>query len=104
MHQTLEQQFHEQMLETYRQAAAQGYHATYFLRMVQERGGVQAARDLLDAPSTSDGFTRLWELGRLDIAVEAIVLRPEFQPLFTSEQLAIARRRLRDVGYEGSKE
>jgi hypothetical protein len=41
----------------------------------------------------------LRQIRRLDISVEAYVLRPEFAPLFTTEEMEIARRRLRDFGY-----
>ena len=47
----------------------------------------------------SDGFTTLWELKRLDLSVEAYVLRPEYAPLFTEEERGIARARLRQYGY-----
>jgi len=39
----------------------------------------------------SDGSTTLWDLKRLDLSVEAYVLRPESAPLFTEEERAIAR-------------
>jgi hypothetical protein len=52
------------------------------------------------APQVSDGFTTLWEHGRLDLSVEAHVLRPEFVGLFSAEERAIAAKRLSDYGYE----
>ena len=45
------------------------------------------------------GFTRLWELRRLDLTVEAVVLRPEFASLFTPDERAVARQRLDSVGF-----
>jgi hypothetical protein len=56
-----------------------GYNATRFLQMLTEVGGVEAARQLLRAPSISDGFTALWERGRLDLTVEAQVLLPDHE-------------------------
>jgi hypothetical protein len=47
----------------------------------------------------SDGFTTLWKLQRVDLSVEAYVLRPEYAPLFTEEERAIARARLKGYGY-----
>lgn len=49
----------------------------------------------------SDGFPTLWEGGRLDLCVEAHVLRPEFEPLFDDAERRTARRRLSDYGYAG---
>lgn len=63
-------------------------------------GGLAAAKQLLAVDKPSQGFTELWERGRLDLTVEALVLRPEFSPLFTRSELRTARRRLEEFGYE----
>jgi hypothetical protein len=42
----------------------------------------------------------LWERKRLDLAVESLVLNPEWRHLFSTAELEIARRRLRDYGYD----
>jgi hypothetical protein len=42
----------------------------------------------------------MWELGRLDLTVEALIHdNAEFHELFTDEEVAIARRRLQDYQY-----
>lgn len=76
-----------------------GYKPTLFIQMISERGGLGTAKALLAAPGTSDGFAALWERGRLDLTVEAVVLRPEFQVLFSRQEIDVARRRLGDHGY-----
>lgn len=97
----LESQFHQAMLDIYETAKREcNYVATYFLRMVVEKGGLKAARQLLASNRPAEGFTTLWECGRLDLSVEAHVLRPEFAPLFSDEERAIARERLQQYGYE----
>ena len=93
-------QFHQEMLNIYKEAAAFGYRPTYFLRMVNEQGGLVAARQLLTDGTVSDGFVRLWQEGRLDLSVEAVVLDPQWRDLFTSDELAVAQRRLDDAGYK----
>ena len=41
-------QFHEEMLSIYRKAKFEcGYNATRFFQMVNEKGGLQAAKSLL---------------------------------------------------------
>ena len=97
----LEERFHNAMLDVYKDAKREcNYNATYFLRMVTEQGGLKAARHLLATERPSDGFTTLWECGRLDISVEALVaFRPEFAPLFTDTEREIARNRLAQYGY-----
>lgn len=67
--------------------------------MVSEHGGLAAARMLLHSREVSEGFTALWERGRLDLTVERHVHRPEFRDLFTSDELDIARARLHTYGF-----
>jgi len=97
-----ESAFHQAMFEIYERAKAEcHYNASRFLQMVAERGGLSTAQYLLHAPGLSDGFTALWECNRLDLTVEAYVLKPEWQGLFTQDEIAMARKRLSDLGYKG---
>ena len=92
-------QFTEAMRQIYRQAATElDYRPIRFLQMVEELGGVATAKELLAAP-VQEGFTTLWEHGRLDLSMEALVLQPQWSSLFTESELAEARRRLSDAGY-----
>ena len=92
--------FNQEMLRVYEEAAQFGYRPTRFLEMVNSSGGIATAQQLL-RNGPSDGFTRLWEEGRLDLSVEAIVLQERWAPLFTEEELATARLRLEEAGYYG---
>ncbi len=92
----LEQRFHRTMLELYEKARDEAdYNATRFLSMLSEIGGLETARVLLHASSVSDGYVELWKRGRLDLAVEAVILRPEWDALFSVEERLIAQKRLR---------
>ena len=97
----LEEKFHSAMEDIYRRAKEEtGYNATAFRRMVAEHGGPETARRLINAHTVSDGYTALWERGRLDLTVEAKVIEtPLFHGLFTRDELEICRRRLSDYGY-----
>jgi len=93
-------EFHEAMLNIYRRALAEcNYNAKVFLQMVEKMGGLQAAKVLLSKEDPQFGLTKLWECGRLDLSVEALVLKPEFRDLFTGKELEVARQRLRVYGY-----
>jgi hypothetical protein len=48
----------------------------------------------------SGGFTRPWELKRLDRAVEALALREPWRRLFTEAELEKARQRLDQLDYK----
>ncbi len=95
-----ERAFDRAMVGIYKTAKTElGYNATRFLQMITEHEGLATATQLLHAPAVSDGFTTLWERGRLDLSVEAHVLQDEYASLFTDEQRGIAMRRLADYGY-----
>jgi hypothetical protein len=96
----LERAFHTAMVEVYQRAKEEArYHATYFIQMVSDRGGLATARHLLHSSAVSEGFTALWERHRLDLTVEAVVLQERFTPLFSDEERRIARTRLEEYGY-----
>jgi hypothetical protein len=83
----LERRFHRARIGIYEKAKREtGYNATRFLQMVSELGGLAAARRLLAAPAASDGFTALWERGRLDLTVETLVLSEQYRELFSDEE------------------
>ena len=90
-----ETEFHRGMVEgSARLTREIGYNPSRFLQMVGELGGPEAVRRLLGSPDTSEGFTTLWEAGRLEMSCEATALLPWYEELFTDEQLGVARRRL----------
>lgn len=53
--------FHQDMLNIYDKSAEIGYRPSYFLRMVNEHGGVKAAHRLLASDTSTKGFQRLLE-------------------------------------------
>lgn len=95
----VERQFERSLLDAAKQCSQLGYKPTEFVRMVHERGGLETARSLLHSPSASSGFTRLWELRRLDLSLEAHILQPAWRELFTRVERDIARKRLAEYRY-----
>ena len=92
------------MLDIYRRAAAEcNYRPVRFLQMVTERGGVEAARELLRSAQPAEGLTTLWEHRRLDLSMEAHVCAHPWRSLFTSDEVEIARKRLAALGYTVDK-
>jgi len=92
----LEARFEQEMIEKVYRAAGRetGYWAGYFLRSVKQHGGLSTARRLLEQPQVSKGLSRLAELNRLDLTMEALVLEPTYRTLFTDEERAMASKRL----------
>jgi len=96
----IERRFHRAMVSIYETAKRElGYNATRFLQMVSEQGGLATARQLLWSDVPSEGFTTLWERGRLDLTVEAHVLHSEFASLFTDKDREQAHARLEAYGW-----
>lgn len=96
----LEQQFQNEMLYTYREAKKLGYKPGIFLDMIATYGAVNTAKKLLATEDyIQDGVKRLWELKRLDLSMEASVIKPSYKELFTKEEIYIAQKRLEDLGY-----
>lgn len=96
----LGERFDRAMRELYDRARYEaGYTAGYFLSMLADLGALATARKLLRAPAVSDGFAALWERGRLDLTVEALVTDEAFAPLFTDRELDTARNRLEQFGH-----
>ncbi|WP_439472500.1 hypothetical protein [Brevundimonas sp.] len=97
----LEQQFDQAMFNVYRQAKDEAdYNATIFLQMLTDNGGLRTAKTLINAPRESEGYTALYLRERLDLTVEAVVVENDrWHPLFTSDELERARKRLRAYRY-----
>ena len=101
----LEREFDTAMMNIYRRALGEaGYNATRFLQMLQEKRGLETARILLHSSNVSDGYTALWERGRLDLTVEALILHEKWKPLFSEQEREIARRRLTEYNYNLNEE
>ncbi|WP_439597978.1 hypothetical protein [Falsiroseomonas sp.] len=102
---TLEERFDAAMMNIYKRARSEAkYNATIFLGMLLDKRGLRTAKQLINEPNVSDGYTALWERGRLDLTVEAMVIdHPEWHSLFEEEELAKARKRLEQYGYKGAK-
>ena len=80
-----------------------GYNPHEFLRMLAEYGPRETARRLVPDATLNHlpyGFTRLWELGRLDLTLEAFIHdNPQFHPLFDTDTIANCDARLVAVEY-----
>jgi hypothetical protein len=94
-------QFDQAMMTIYVRAKNEArYTARIFFDMLQERGGLATAQYLINKEQPSEGYTRLYERGRLDLTVEAEVYENKtWHPLFTPEELEKAKTRLKKYRY-----
>lgn len=97
----LEKRFNKDMNNIYWEAKRElNYTATRFIQLITEIGGLRAAKQLISKDGGTSGFVTLWEMGRLDLSIEAHVLKPEYKELFTEEELRICRERLKEYEYK----
>jgi hypothetical protein len=88
----LKAKFHQEMLTIYDKCAEIGYRPIAFLTMVRKHKGVEAAKRLIASPETS-GLAELALRGRLDLSMEKLMTKPEYQSLFTPEEIRTASNR-----------
>ena len=72
---------------------------TKFLQTIERFGIVKTAQEILRKGRTSDGFNKLAEAGRLDLTMEAVIVKGEYAELFTDEQVNDCYRLLCEKGY-----
>jgi 5-methylcytosine-specific restriction protein A len=75
------------------------YKPSALIKMIERHGAVDACKRLISSSQPSDGFTKLYEAGRLDLSVEAIALEPEWAGQFGETERQRCRKRLEQVGY-----
>jgi hypothetical protein len=68
--------------------------------MLSDIGGLETAKRLVRSSNASDGYVALWERGRLDLSVEAVVVLPRWTGLFSDEEVEAARSRLESYGFD----
>lgn len=99
----LAEQFNDQALAVYENGKRElKYNGTRFLQKIRSAGGLAAAKSWLrpkrkDKPT--NGFLKLVDFGKLDLSLEALVLKDPWRVLFTDSELAVARKRLEKYGY-----
>ena len=100
----IEAEFSQRMKAVYERGRSEaGYNASYFVSMLAQHGPQETAHRLLASPAISDGFAELWERGRLDLTVEALVVEPKFSELFTPNEIEVAQKRLDQFGYSPTR-
>lgn len=73
-----------------------GYTPTVFETMITKWGILPTGKKLIRL-GISYGITRLYELKRLDLSIESIMLEDKFNPLFTKDELLAAEWHLMHI-------
>ena len=91
--------FTEYLRGSVREAERLKYFPNRFKGMLEAGGGFDTVKRILESGKPSEGFKKLWELGRLDLTCEAIIVETKWRPYFDQHLIARAEKLLRGVSY-----
>jgi len=75
------------------------YRPNAFKKMLNAYGGFDTVNRILASGKPSDGFERLWELGRLELTCEAVIVETKWRRYFDASLVASAEKLLQGVNY-----
>lgn len=88
------------MVNLYREVDKQcNYKQMGFLQTLQVNGAIETVKELINRSDITDWFKRLLECNRLDLSVEALVVKDKYDELFTVAEKKICLKRLKEYGY-----
>ena len=97
-----EKKFSEEWLKRVEQAKGlEEYNSAKLLKDIQQYGGVSVARRALSRNGCSDNFEILKKNNRLDLSMEALVVKGEFGSLFEDDEVNQCLALLCECGYFG---
>lgn len=91
--------FTQHLMEAVREAEKLGYRPLRFKGMLNADGGYGTVNRILASGKPSEGFTRLQQLGWVDLTCEAIIVESKWRQYFDEELLVRAEKLLRQVDY-----
>ena len=84
-----------------KQAKTLNYTPTRFITMLhREKGNAFKIAQRLVTKDVTIGLQELYKNKRLDLSLEAIILKPEYQELFSPEIINTCKRKLKQLGYK----
>jgi hypothetical protein len=75
-----------------------GFRPTTFLGILAGKGGLETARHYLNRGADGSGLAELYALGRVELSIEALVVR-KYYPLFLETEAEMCGERLKQYGY-----
>ena len=98
----LEKKFSEEWMKKAEEAQGMDdYNAARLLKNIQERGVVLVARRALERNGCSENFELLKKNRRLDLSMEALIVKGEYGTLFEDDEVNQCLALLCECGYFG---
>ena len=100
---TLEQQFENELVKQCEiaQEACPAYRPVRLRQNIPRFGALKAVKELLRRGQPSDGFSVLADAGRLDLSMEALVIKSRYGELFSDAEVNSCFQLLCGEGYFG---
>ena len=97
----LQNKFNNEVLDAIEESKKIGYNPTRFIQMLHQsnNNAVEVVQRLVIKEATS-GLEKLWEKGRLELSMEALIIKPEYKELFPSEIVTHCTKKLAKFGYK----
>ena len=97
----LQNKFNNEVMEAIEESKKIGYNPSRFIQMLHQAGNnAYEVVQRLVTKEVSTGLEKLWEKGRLELSMEAIIVKPEYQELFSPEIISICTKKLKKFGYK----
>lgn len=80
-------EFTKELLKNIEKAEKLGVRMARLKKDAETYGGVKTAQELLRKNRLSDGFEQLEQLGKLELSMEALVVKGKFGALFTDDEV-----------------
>lgn len=99
---TLEREFEQELVRAVeQQRLVCGWNPVRFLQGVSKHGAVKAVKQMVAQGKASESLERLAEQGRLDLSLEALMVKQQYGSLFTDEEVNACFDKLCRYGYYG---
>lgn len=98
----LKNKFNEEVfLAVEKMKKEENYIPTRFIQMLQqsENNAYEVVQRLV-TKEFSSGLEKLWEKGKLELSMEAIMIKPEYKSLFSPEIIKTCEKKLKQFGYK----
>ena len=100
----LRQEFTDDMMRMCQESSKLGYTPTYFMDMMKNMDGVDAAHILVGKREWSYGLKTLKEKKRWDLTIEAHVLKDKYSCLFSDEEIKVCEEKREEFLVDNTEE
>lgn len=97
----LKNKFNTDVLHIIEECKKIGYVPTRFIQMLQQHknDAYEIVPALVNKKITS-GLETLWQKGRLDLSIEAIIIKAEYKTLFSQDLINMCKKKLEAYHYK----